>query len=626
MMNRIYLLLALSLLLCACEEKIKEEPIPPPKFGNLEGVVHNEYGQAIDSVLISLESQTTYSGATGFYSFKNLEAKEYEVSASKDFFLTEVESVEIIEDQTASLDFTLPAGEPYLFISDSIRDINANNQSFSIQISSNSDWTVECNSAWLTCPVEAGNGNEIVHINCMQNEIESRRTDTIVFASGPIERRLIVSQADPLLLVDFEGIIGNGQLGIVDSVSILFNKPIQVEKIVSLTSNCTDELNYDYRENKHGFTFTFDCARMGKDYSFIIGVRDSDGNTYSETLKIPFYKSRIEIDGWITDYVFLNNDEEVLVSTWSPHRLVRYSIPLDSVIRTYDLSAHIFPRRISYNPYNSQVYIMGSNTSDNFVWSSLITLPDVYTLELNSGQIEKAFTVPPDEDDHPEYPVIYPYGLEFTNTGEGIILLASTGSSAKRWKLVDSSNGHSISKYAYFNTEVPENIDFIQVHRNYDQTKLMLMQYVNCSYGVFERIAEPLTMVTPSLTTQSNFIKPSRRKDLIYVGQLYDQFIMDLDGNISRTSILDTRGDSSADFCYNRDNDWTIFYYDDDGLLKVLDYNIGQTISSCDMMFKFLDLNTTRDGNYAVGYENDHVEIESRLYIFNTDIFLRHLE
>jgi hypothetical protein len=114
------------------------------------------------------------------------------------------------------------------------------------------------------------------------------------------------------------------------------------------------------------------------------------------------------------------------------------------------------------------------------------------------------------------------------------------------------------------------------------------------------------------------FITPNRINSRVYFGQLYDQFIMDLDGNMSQISYIDNRDNGNADFCYLQGKD-DIIYFIDDYFLQVLDYGNSVTLMSCDIACEMRSLTVTLDGKNAYAYSGRYPG--SSVFKFNTDDF-----
>lgn len=622
------IIILLHLFVISCE---KEMEVSKNRYGHLKGYVQNEFGQPIDGALIEIGHRSVLSGTSGSYSIEKLETKEYTVSVSKEHFLPQIQNVSIREDETATLDINLLAGEAYLTISDSALRVNAGRGAFTIEISSNADWTIEKESSWLECSSENGKGNGSVRFSYSKNEEDSDRKDTIRFISGSLKKTLILNQSMPIKLISYEGLIGNEEIGIKDSVYILFNKPVTIEVFRSNWEFCLSDMDLTRTDDNCGIRVSFPCAELGGNYPFTVSVFDDDDNSFSVEMDIPFYKSKFDFSGFMTDFLLINDEKDLLISTFSPSKLIRYSLESDSIIQTVSLSQYLSPIEMVYNPFNDKVYMMGSKPEASFRLTSM-DRPDIFTFDLQTGEILKAITIESDEYDHPESPANIPYNMAFTKSGRGIILLKANGSSALRWKLIDCANNDSIYMYPFDVADLGDFTDFNNIYMNYDQTKLYLTKpYGSCDYGIFDAATQHISILEPSSRTNGHSITPHRKSDRFYARQLYDQFIMDLDGTLSQISYLDSRHHGQADFSYRKQDVDIIYLCEEDSYINfpnhfyILDYVEGQTILSCDVIEGLRKFTTTVDGNLAIAYKQNS-DISSSLYIFKTETFHRTLE
>lgn len=577
-------LLILTIAIASCN---KDEQVIV-SVGGLKGVVTNEFGQPIEGALINVGPFSARTGFYGTYSFDNLEAKEYSVSVSKEKFITKVENITIGEYQVKELNFTLNTGQSYITISDSIFNKNASaGEESSINVFSNSGWIINNSSTWLVCSTTSGQGNGSLSISWSENKGKTARRDTIKFQSGEVVKNLIIIQSPPIMMVSFEGIIGNHVNKITDSVYIRFNKPIKVSNIQSHDYFCSNssDLNYKLVDGNCGIKFTYGCAVLGGNYSFTISVFDELGNTLTQKVNIPFYKSIFSFQAIITDYQFLNNDAEILIAATSPNRIIRYSIEHDSIIQLYDLS--IAPKKISLNPYDSKIYIVDSKQ------------PDIYTLNLQTGQLIKAITLSPLPEDHPEYPAIIPYDIEFTKSGLGIILVRSQISNIFSWKIIDCGKNYLIYKYP---TSVINHNYFEEIKVNFNQSKLILTGnylYGNDNYWIFDENTKDISILSPNHLTEKYSATPSRKSEKIYFGLPY----------------------GIADFIYwENEDEFVCFNWHN---FSMIDYSDSQIVMTCDA-YMFTKLRSTLDGKYLIGYIN--TDTSSKMYVFETKYLFRHLK
>ena len=599
---------------CKRDKEIIEEP---KTFGDLSGIIQNEFKQAIANATIKIGTLSVESDLNGSYSFSKLLTNEYDVSVSKEFYLTKIQKISITTNNVSKLDFVLSAGKSYLSIPDSIFTVPVKSGTLEVAIQSNASWLIANTGNWVKCPTSSGAGTAKITLSYSENESLSDRTDTIIISSGSIKRKIVLKQSTPIKLLEYKGIVGNGEKEIVDSVSLLFNKPITVKSITSNWGNCISEIKTQITHNGFGLSFSYACAKLGGDYPFSVSVEDAAGNTFSQNISVRFYKSKLDLPGIITDYLLINDETEALVSTTFPAKLIRYSIAQDKILQTVDLSATIMPLSLCFNPYNSRVYIVGADpASVNHLTYQFV--PDIYTFDLIAGIIKKAVTVKTDQLDHPNYPTNLPYKLGFTKSGYGIVCLKSQASSSLRWKLIDSQHNDSIYNYPSEN-ESDSWFLFENVYLNFDQTKLYMLQaYGSNDYGIFEGNTQRITIFRPPSVTRGVYITPYKKSDKFYAGQLYDQFVVDLKGNMSKLSYMKMSG-SSSDFSYRKNED-NIIYYCSYDYLQVLDYNTAQTLMRCENLTEFMKFTSTVNGENAIVYTNNS-DGTSSLIVFDTASF-----
>lgn len=625
----------------SCDKEREKEKEEMKKYGTLYGVILNEYGNPLEGALVELGNISRKSNAEGEFLFENLEVNEYTITISKEFYLTKIQKLTIREDKFTRLDVTLNAGEVLLDVSVAIKNLSASSGSFEVNVSSNVDWILIDNTSWLNCELTQGRGDMTVEINYLENTGDAARSDTLYFVSGQISRSLVVKQVLAIKLIEYKGILGNNERWIPDSVHLLFNKPVKVENIESNWDGCITEINYVQTNENRGISFVYSCAKLGGKYPFTIRVSDFWGNVFNERIEVPFYHSKLDFDAHITDFLMVNGDKEILVSLYKPNasKIVRYSIEKDSVIQTYDLSSTVSPLKLIYNPYNDKIYILGSKPDailsniearpDGFENDS----PDVFCLNMESSQVLHAFTIKPDDQDHPDFPNIIPYDLGFTKSGLGLIVLIANGSSTLRWKIIDSSKNDTLYNYPFYDNEVDEFTNFISVHENFDYSKLFLTQpYGLCNYGIFNEKTQKISMLTADSQTRAFQITPYRKSDRMFARQLYDQFIIDLNGNMSQITDYDSRYEGKADFCYLENKEDVIYicearsssYPYHPSTFYVYDYKNATTLMWCEVIEFLYKFSTTIDGKYAAA-ARINADFDSSLYIFDTNEIHRYI-
>jgi len=78
-------------------------------FGSLAGVIHDEKGNALHAVEITLTpgGKTTVTGTNGYYEFSKLKPQIYKVFTYKKGYQPDAKQITVITNQTAPGDFKL---------------------------------------------------------------------------------------------------------------------------------------------------------------------------------------------------------------------------------------------------------------------------------------------------------------------------------------------------------------------------------------------------------------------------------------------------------------------------------------------------------------------------------------
>lgn len=595
----------------SCKKDKNEET----KFGILQGVIVNEFDQPIADVLVELDSKTVTTNANGVYVFSYVPVGSHKVTASKDAYITKTEDAEIFENETSNLDFKLNSGNTFLEISDSVINIESSDINLEVHVFSNASWMVKENSDWIDLSSQSGEGDEEIIINCSENSSDEPRIDTIVFSSGKIVRSLIIKQFMPIKLIKTEGIIGNDNTAVKDSVYLLFNTAIQVKSIKSNWEYCSSEISYKLVNDNKGLMFTFSCAELGGRYPFTINVEDENGQKFDKEIEVPFYNNRLNIEGIITSYKIIDSENKAWISTHTPNRLIEVSLNSFTITKTIELEFQ--PRYFTVNPYNNLLYVLSGDLFNSVLDNN------IYVFNQQSGLLTKKITFKPEADDHPDYPTIYPYDICFTKSGYGIVLLCEDGASGIDWKVIDSSIDDTTYRHQQRVNDYWQYPYFKAVHANYDYSKLLLTEmYGSQNIVILDEATHILHKLKPSYPDQGLFITPNKVNSKIFAAQLYSQFIIDLNGTMSKISSLDNRSDGSADFSY-RNGDEGLVYFCDNEYFRLLDYNNGSTPMWCDAIYRLIDFTSSIDGKYAYAYMLNSPYCY--FYRFDTDCFYRHL-
>ena len=429
---------------------------------------------------------------------------------------------------------------------------------------------------------------------------------------------LSLEQGINIQVDEIKGIIGNSVNDVADSIRLKFNKPVKIDEIKSNWEYCLSSIDFKQTFNDCGVSFTFSCAELGGVYPFTIEVSDESGNKLESEISAPFYHKRLDFDGDaqnILDYMFINDDKEILIATQNPSQISRYSLETFSVVDAYDLSPAFITRKLIFNPFDSKIYFVGSTNEEGFL----------YSLNIQTGEIVEEIKFMPDEDDHPQHPHILPYDIGFTNTEFGIVLLHTAGSDGIRWKIVDISSKQT-TNYPFVNGDVTPGSNFNSISPSYDYSKLFLsVPYLSNTIGVFDGETTHISLLKPESGGYGKKIFSDRISDRIYAVELNQQYIIDLDGNMSNIFEF-YNSNSYADFSYRKNEENYIYHLNNEfhyPSFRIIDYDLPNYLMKCDILHGFETLKASIDGKYIVSYRNNY-EMSS-LYIFKTDDFYKYI-
>ena len=215
---------------------------------------------------------------------------------------------------------------------------------------------------------------------------------------------LSLEQGINIQVDEIKGIIGNSVNDVADSIRLKFNKPVKIDEIRSNWEYCLSSSDFKQTFNDCGVSFTFSCSELGGVYPFNIEVSDESGNKLESEIKAPFYHKRLDFDGDaknILDYMFINDDKEILITTQNPSQISRYSLETFSVVNVYDLPPAFITRKLTFNPFDSKIYFVGSANEEGFL----------YSLNIQTTGIVEEIKFMPYEEDHPQHPYILPYDI-----------------------------------------------------------------------------------------------------------------------------------------------------------------------------------------------------------------------
>lgn len=349
-------------------------------------------------------------------------------------------------------------------LSEALIEIDAGAGSTSINIKANCPWTASADVSWLKVTPAKGTGDAVLNCEWTSNPEPQQRTATITVQSGDIIKtvRVVQSFSAKPQMVSFRGVVGNLMKNEDSYIEITFDQPVTVESMYldmySLTSGP------EYSNDRKTIHYAFRTALLGADVAGAVRVRNDIGVTNSFNVNIPLYQKKYPVEGGL-QYALLSEDKQsVWVTTLEPSRLMQLSLDDGHVMRNIDLS--FVPRHICFNPYNKKIYVLPENA--NYDYGNYLCVVDPM-----SGRIEETITFDPAPDAHPQHPTIYPYDLQFTNDGFGIVLLRARLTTGHEWRYIDAANNNQLSLSGY---RWDEKI-FEHLYRSYDGNKLWANTY-----------------------------------------------------------------------------------------------------------------------------------------------------
>lgn len=357
---------------------------------------------------------------------------------------------DVLENIIPSVDISLSATE---------KAIDAGSGTTEIEIMANCAWTASSNASWLSVSPSTGSGDAVLNCSWVPNPETKERKATITVKSDNVKRTVTFIQSassndndKPKVLSCF-GVVGNLIENEDSYFEITFDQPITVTGLymAQYVINHEPEYSNDFKTIR----YTFNAAKLGLDLACQVQVRNYNGGVYNIDVTIPFYQKKYPVEGSLK-YALLSEDKQsVWVTTCEPNKLLQLSLDDGHVM--HDVDIPFVPRYICYNSYNNRIYVLPQNA--NYDYSDYLCVVN----PLN-GSIEETITFEPAPDAHPQYPTIYPYELQFTNDGFGIVLLHARSTTQREWRYLDSANHHNqkLSGYSWADKT------FEHVYRSYD--------------------------------------------------------------------------------------------------------------------------------------------------------------
>jgi hypothetical protein len=538
------LALAIYLLPVGCKKKT-EETTGSLQPGFIQGKVTNPGSQPLQMVIIMLKGSKTsysYTDQNGSYLFSKVDQGSYTMQFSLYTYKTVIENVNLNSTDTVQLNVVMQPGQLYLHLSDSVFTLPYTGSNISVNILSNSGWTVTNQNNWVICSPASGYGNGSLNLVCTANSSGAVRYGNIVVSDGQHDNIVLIRQGSQVILTGTSFTLANGITDEKDSVTLSFNQAVRPQQISSAYMNCYIDMGWRYLGDSSIIRCNYDCGRIGTNPEVNYIVNDRIGNETSGMATFSFYSHKIFLAGSVSDYYITDDNSTLWVAMDAPGRLVEVSMSTHQVIRT--ISLPFYPSRMCMSPWDQKLYLIATLPNSHLYDSTL------YVIDPVSGNTDRTIKIRRDSNDPSQNPCIFPYGMQFTSSGYGAVLLLSNGSSAECWKIVDCAHNDSIYIHPDWFT-VHDYHDFHDIYLSPDKANLLMISNWNNSYlAELSGITHAFTQIHPPVASGINFIRPHWLTSDIWLGQITEQYILYSNLSMSPMSHLDLEYSNGADFSY----------------------------------------------------------------------------
>ncbi|MBS1489102.1 MAG: hypothetical protein OJF59_000649 [Cytophagales bacterium] len=472
-----------------------------------------------------------------------------------------------------------------LKLGNNLLTVDAPAGSTSVSLTSNTSWSVLSTSDWLSVTPASGTGNSILSIawNAMTNM--DQRTGSIIVQAGNLQQKIEVSQEQRVKLLQTQVIMGNLETSVRTSVVLTFNTNVDVSTIVDNMNLCAPVDSFKVSGSQ--VSFPYPCTTMGMVYPFTISLK----NGYNFTFQVSLHKSKLNVPGQVFDYFVTDDNSSLWAVTQNPNQLVQLSLPDLSLLKKLSLAFR--PERIRWNYYHDKLMVFAPAADD-----SVYRIVDPVSLSITKVRVSPY---------NPQYSseAFFPSDIAQMSDGNGI-MQTELYSGYYSWRYINKNDSTwPISNY--FMTSAPK--QYGEIHTNYDRSKvIMLYAFQNTNVDVWQMGTDTLhTIYAPNVYLAgvgAVNLCVNKKQDLIFHSHSLTQYITDLSGYVSGISYLRDLYKNSA-FSYRSGEDQVI-YNVVDGTFYVMDYQNSFTNLSALITDNFSRLQSTTDGKYIVGY-NDNV-------------------
>lgn len=591
-----------------------EEPAPKePEYASVKGTVSNQDGLKISGANVAVASKSVVTDAGGQFSFTNLEPGSSNVTVTADGYETLSQAITLKSGQNADLNLVLKAAETQFSVSKETVDADFNSTDVEVEITSNAKWEVKTDAAWLRLSPTSGTGNAKVDIHFDLNKEDASRESSLVFTAGSKTVEVPVSQLPQLKVISTQAILGNELTDTPDELRIKFNKPISKINSASIDMfrkwEPTDMTTSQPSPDEVVFKFKFGLI---SDLTARLEVVNTFDVKEEVTAESGFYSKKITLkDCMATQMSLCNDGKELLVAAiGEDNRIIRIDAGTGEVIKAFSIPEE---PTFYFSKYDGKCYIMQKDVNK------------LFTLDLETGDLDTVYEFESEET----YKIVIPYQLGILSDGKGIVALRCNESSALRWRFIDFGGSEITTReLPNLGVENPLEEPILEICTNFDASKLYISgEYGYRYYNIYELgKPEQFVKIIPPYTTRGYLTYASLTEDRIFARQLYNQFVMDGEGNCSSSVELDARHDGGCAFCYDKGLENNVYvcemnqFNEEPASLYILDMGsaepeiIAQHFTAGMVDGFFTDLNGKAYCFDAYGYNSSDTDI----FIFET--------
>lgn len=487
--------------------------------------------------------------------------------------------------------------EPYLSVSADSLSFSSKIIRQDLKITSNAAWSIKTTDSRLSLSDTTGTGTKNIVITYVPDENNDEKTGKILIDSKLIKKEIKVFFNPPVILIS-----ATGTAPLSDSITLTFNKPIQVVNIVSHLETCQPQsMGYRYLNNNTQVRFSYTCSRLGEKYSFTSRVKDERNEEYTNTFEVKFFTGIIENP--FTDFYheapeyFISPDNKYLwFLGFDDYTLFKISLADFQIVNRLKMDFKL--RHMRLNSYNKLLYLLSTDNKIRIFDPEAMAIKETIEVKHAAGESES-------------FPINLPYAINFTSSGLGILACASEEGWLE-WRLIDSKKNHEI----YYMTNRPagyqlSGLSFVSP----DRKKLYVLNDADNWMYTFDGYTMGIKREAPPIGGNLLYLIPNKKNGLMWFAQRNEQYLYNASTSyLSKASYIE-RG-FLADFTYRTGEEETMYTFDPFQNFRILDYKTGLTRITFRSMYGYTaDPVTSTDGKHLVVYNNE------KLYYFDSKMF-----